>query len=180
MPRRGEQKRHILGFGPGHNAESRHQFYGQLALTRRDDPDHFGRIALGSLEHRLHLFDGGGNDRQGKRPLLTEEQIVHVGNRTLEFEMLGGIRFLFCARSLGLGGLPLRGRLDDVIKGGVNLGFYFCLGDHPEWVRDGDKTHVGEALALLRATGEIYKGVSSDGDCGDTGFFNEGLVNYQP
>ncbi len=47
-------------------------------------------------------------------------------------------------------------------------------------MRDDHEVEVGEALALLRAAGEVNELISRDGDCGDACFFKIALVNYQP
>ena len=45
---------------------------------------------------------------------------------------------------------------------------------------DDHEIEVGQALALLRAAGEVNDLVSRDGDCMNTFFFKIALVNYQP
>lgn len=118
---RGEQQGHVLGWGPGHDAEDGHKLDSQHALAGRDDPQNFGGGVLGALEHFPHPINGGRDDGKRKRPLALGEQLVHVGVGSGELEGLGRIRGLL-GGFLFLDGLPLGRGLDDVAEGGVDLG----------------------------------------------------------
>ena len=169
----------MFGLGSGHDAERGHQFDGQHALTGRNDPHHFGGITLGALEHGLHLVHGRRNNGQRERPLALGEQLVHIGIGAGELEGLGGVR-LFLGCFLFLGRLPLGRGLDDILKGGVHLGFHFSFGKHADGMGNDDETHVRQPLTFLGAAGKGQKLVGCDGYRGNAHFLKITLVNYQP
>ena len=175
----GDEQGHVFGLGSDHDAESGHEFDGQHALTGRNDPQHFGRGALGALEHGLHLFHGGRNDGQAERPLALLEHGVHVGVGTGELEPLGGIGLGLCL-SLFLGRRPRDRGLHDVVKRRIDLGVDFFLGNHAQRMGNRHETHVGQALTLLRTARKGQEGIGNDGNSGNAGLFEIGLVNYQP
>ena len=108
----------------GHDAECGNEFNCQHAVARRHDPDDFGRITLGALEHGLHFFNRGRHDGQGERPPALLEHLIDVSVGALEFYSFGGIGF-----SLGVGpgrsGLPFYTGIHNLIESGIDLGMHF-------------------------------------------------------